>query len=103
MHNKPACMEYVGIVNFSTRKLPGYNRQDISLTLPEGRSWTDYDYLSIWCERANQNFGHVLIPDNIQLPPFDVSVQVGPRSSPSMATVLHDTTVLDMYVRHVRT
>ena len=67
------------------------------MTLPEGRSWTDYDYLSIWCEAANQNFGHVLIPDNIQLPPFDVSFQVGARSSdPNVTTVLTLQLVLDI-------
>ena len=54
----------------STSALPAYNGQTVSMTLPAGKKWTDYDYLSIWCESFGLDFGHVVIPNNIQLPTY---------------------------------
>ncbi len=37
--------------------------QPIRVEMPEGMTINDVDYLSVWCEVATQNFGHVLISD----------------------------------------
>jgi len=50
--------------------LQGYNREDIILTLPSDLSFNDIDYLSVWCKRYNTDFGHVLIPKNLNLPRY---------------------------------
>ncbi|XP_022665167.1 protein Skeletor, isoforms B/C-like isoform X2 [Varroa destructor] len=50
-------------------KLPRYQRQTIMLTLPQDKSWADYDYLSVFCHRARQDFAHVRIPrDQLTIP-----------------------------------
>ena len=33
----------------------------VTVTLPEGKSVFDIDYLSLWCRQANADFGHVII------------------------------------------
>lgn len=39
------------------------------LTLPQDKSWADYDYLSVFCHRARQDFAHVRIPrDQLTIP-----------------------------------
>ena len=54
----------------SPNTLPEYTGQTITLTLPEGLTWYDFEYLSLWCRQAVANFGHVNIPSNIFLPPY---------------------------------
>ena len=51
-------------------KLGAYSGDTITLTLPMGMTWNDVTYLSIWCKVATANFGHVLIADDMFLPPF---------------------------------
>lgn len=46
----------------SNQKLPRYTKQTVMLTLPQDKSWSDYDYLSVFCHRARQDFAHVRIP-----------------------------------------
>ena len=44
----------------------------VIVTLPEGKSVFDIDYLGLWCKQANADFGHVIIPPMAQLniPPY---------------------------------
>lgn len=50
--------------------LRGYDKEDITLTLPAGMTFNDIDYLSVWCKRYVTNFGHVVIPKNLDLPEY---------------------------------
>ena len=47
-----------------------YDSVTITLTLPEGLTWYDFGYLSIWCRTAVESFGHINMPANAILPPF---------------------------------
>ncbi|XP_003741831.1 protein Skeletor, isoforms B/C [Galendromus occidentalis] len=61
----------------SSQKLPRYSKQTVMLTLPQDKSWSDYDYLSVFCHRARQDFAHVRIPRE------QLSVPVASRSGPA--------------------
>lgn len=54
----------------SLTKLNAYRDQTITLTLPAQYSFFTIDWLSMWCVLAVQNFGHVTIPDNLNIPPY---------------------------------
>ena len=57
----------------SQEKLGAFTGQNVTLKLPIG-TWHDYDYISVWCSTATQSFGHVIIPDNLLVPPDTVSL-----------------------------
>ena len=44
----------------------------MTVTLPEGKTVFDIDYLGLWCRQANADFGHVIIPPmaDLCLPPY---------------------------------
>ncbi|XP_014666234.1 PREDICTED: protein Skeletor, isoforms B/C-like isoform X2 [Priapulus caudatus] len=59
--------------NGSLEPLRKYRRKTLTLTLPEGMSWYDVDYLSVYCLTAAVNFGHVEFPASVKqsiLPPY---------------------------------
>ncbi|XP_065556383.1 protein Skeletor, isoforms B/C-like isoform X2 [Artemia franciscana] len=49
--------------------LRSYHGEDIEIQLPGDFTIHDIEYLSIWCIRYRENFGHVIIPKNLQVPP----------------------------------
>jgi hypothetical protein len=59
--------------NGSYDVLEGYEGNDIELTLPEDLTWKDVDYLSVYCLSFKHNFGHVLIPKNLNVPEYQDS------------------------------
>ena len=61
------------LLSKSLEKLPPLVNTDVTVTLPSGAHWLDYEYLSIWCDTANVSFGHVYIPRDLLLPPYSVS------------------------------
>ncbi|XP_070540793.1 protein Skeletor, isoforms B/C-like isoform X1 [Ptychodera flava] len=61
--------------NGSTRPLRGYNGKTVTIQMAGDLTVFDIDWLSMWCVRAVQNFGHVLIPDNLNIPPYIVDMQ----------------------------
>ena len=50
--------------------LSGYNGESIVLQLPNDLTVHDINYLSMWCIEYKHDFGHVLIPDSLLVPPF---------------------------------
>jgi hypothetical protein len=62
--------------NGSYDVLEGYEGNDIELTLPEDLTWKDVDYLSVYCLSFKHNFGHVLIPKNLNVPEYQDSKKV---------------------------
>ena len=47
-----------------------FTGETIMLLLPADKKWSDYEYLSMWCDIALQNFGDVKIPADVSLPPY---------------------------------
>jgi len=54
----------------SSNPLSGYDGVDVELTLPGKLTFNDIDYLSIYCVAFQEDFGHVLIPANLDLPEY---------------------------------
>ncbi|XP_077992576.1 protein Skeletor, isoforms B/C-like [Glandiceps talaboti] len=55
--------------NGRTGKLYGYNGQTISIKMDDLTVF-DIEWLSMWCVIATQDFGNVLIPDELNIPPY---------------------------------
>lgn len=54
---------------YSTNVLRGYQGQDIEIQLPGDLTVYDIDWLSLWCISFRENFGHVMIPKDLDVPP----------------------------------
>ena len=62
---------YGYLIVFSTGILSEkYTGEDITLTLPESMSWRSLRWLSMWCRQYREDFGHVMIPQNLNVPPY---------------------------------
>ncbi|RZB39621.1 Skeletor, isoforms B/C [Asbolus verrucosus] len=49
--------------------LRGYQGEDIEIQLPGSLTVYDIDWLAVWCVQYRHNFGHVLIPKDLDVPP----------------------------------
>ena len=60
--------------SFSTSKLPrtSFNDKTVTVTIPDGKGdITSIGYVGLWCVAFSQNFGHVVIPANLNVPPYE--------------------------------
>ncbi|XP_021913275.1 protein Skeletor, isoforms B/C [Zootermopsis nevadensis] len=53
----------------SLEPLRGYQGEDIEIQLPGNLTVYDIDWLAVWCVQYRHNFGHVLIPKDLDVPP----------------------------------
>ncbi|XP_050304285.1 protein Skeletor, isoforms B/C isoform X2 [Anthonomus grandis grandis] len=49
--------------------LRGYLGEDIEIQLPGTLTVYDIDWLAVWCVQYRHNFGHVMIPKDLDVPP----------------------------------
>jgi hypothetical protein len=49
--------------------LRGYQGEDIEIQLPGSLTVYDIEWLAVWCVQYRHNFGHVLIPKDLDVPP----------------------------------
>ncbi|CRL05403.1 CLUMA_CG018002, isoform B [Clunio marinus] len=49
--------------------LRGYQGEDIEIQLPGNLTVYDIDWLAVWCVEYRHNFGHILIPKDLDVPP----------------------------------
>ncbi|XP_071440906.1 protein Skeletor, isoforms B/C-like isoform X1 [Hetaerina americana] len=49
--------------------LRGYQGEDIEIQLPGNLTVYDIDWLAVWCVQYRHNFGHVMIPKDLDVPP----------------------------------
>jgi hypothetical protein len=63
IHNVKLCDSYEPI----TRK---YNGEDITIKLPGDLTVYDIKWLSMWCVKYSVEFGHVDIPQDLNVPPY---------------------------------
>ena len=63
----------------STRVLSGYKGEDVTITLPEGKTWGADSVRSfgLYCRRYTENFGDVQTNGNYLLPPYFKEVGMG--------------------------
>lgn len=58
----------------STAVLRRYRGEDITLSLPEGKTLRDIKWFYVWCDEYSVNFGDVSIPKNFDFPrPFKLA------------------------------
>lgn len=53
----------------SLEVLRGYLGEDIEIQLPGNLTVYDIDWLAVWCVQYQHNFGHVMIPKDLDVPP----------------------------------
>ncbi|XP_024871251.1 protein Skeletor, isoforms B/C isoform X1 [Temnothorax curvispinosus] len=53
----------------SLAPLRGYQGEDIEIVLPGNLTVYDISWLAVWCVEYRHNFGHVLIPRDLDVPP----------------------------------
>ncbi|CAB3361583.1 Hypothetical predicted protein [Cloeon dipterum] len=53
----------------SLEPLRGYQGEDIEIQLPNNLTVYNIDWLSMWCVQYKHNFGHVMIPKDLDVPP----------------------------------
>lgn len=66
-----------------TKKLRGYQGEDIEIQLPGDLTIRDIDWLAVWCVSFRENFGHVMIPKNLDVPPALGQNQLTTTSNPN--------------------
>lgn len=49
--------------------LRAYEGEDLELQLPGNLQVYDIDWLAVWCVKFSHNFGHVMIPRDLDVPP----------------------------------
>ena len=47
-----------------------YSQQTVVIMLPTGFTVFNIDWLSVWCEMVGVDFGHVMVPDNPNVPAY---------------------------------
>ncbi|GAB6022740.1 hypothetical protein CHUAL_006836 [Chamberlinius hualienensis] len=63
--------------------LKAYSNQDITLTLPQGKTLDDIKWFSVWCRSFSANFADIYIPVNFDYPK--------PRRLEKIVGVMHNT------------
>nr|XP_008197570.1 PREDICTED: protein Skeletor, isoforms B/C isoform X2 [Tribolium castaneum] len=67
--------------------LRGYQGEDIEIQLPGSITVYDIDWLAVWCVQYRHNFGHVIIPKDLDVPPAlgqtKISTSTSKPSSPA--------------------
>jgi len=54
---------------FSLEPLKAYQGEDIEIQLPRSLTMHSIDWLAVWCVQYTHNFGHVNVPDDLDVPP----------------------------------
>ncbi|XP_018319148.1 protein Skeletor, isoforms B/C isoform X2 [Agrilus planipennis] len=68
--------------------LRGYQGEDIEIQLPGSLTVYDIDWLAVWCVQYRHNFGHVMIPKDLDVPPAlgQTKISTSTTSKPSTPT-----------------
>nr|XP_022918431.1 protein Skeletor, isoforms B/C isoform X1 [Onthophagus taurus] len=62
----------------SLEPLRAYQGEDIEIQLPGSLTVYDIDWFCIWCIQYTQNFGHVMIPKDLDVPPALNQTKISP-------------------------
>lgn len=75
---------WVGGAGYRLGVLREYQGEDIEIQLPGDMTMRDIDWISVWCISYRENFGHVMIPKDLDLPPALGQNQLTVRHSISL-------------------
>ncbi|XP_046909339.2 protein Skeletor, isoforms B/C isoform X2 [Dermatophagoides farinae] len=64
----------------SVRPLRAYHGETVMLMLPDTKTVYDFDWLGIWCEDFQVDFGHVHIPQHVRVPPSPAMLGLKPEA-----------------------
>ncbi|TGZ47326.1 protein Skeletor, isoforms B/C isoform X2 [Temnothorax curvispinosus] len=67
----------------SLAPLRGYQGEDIEIVLPGNLTVYDISWLAVWCVEYRHNFGHVLIPRDLDVPPALGQTKITTSSTPT--------------------
>lgn len=56
-----------------------YDKKTIVLTLPDTLTIFDIDYFGVWCEAFTVDFGHVRLPQALNVPPSLKMLGISPQ------------------------
>ncbi|XP_060527582.1 protein Skeletor, isoforms B/C isoform X2 [Cylas formicarius] len=70
----------------SLEPLRGYLGEDIEIQLPGSLTVYDIDWLAVWCVQYRHNFGHVMIPKDLDVPPALGQTKISTTSTPMPAS-----------------
>jgi len=73
------------------KPLHGYQGEDIEIRLPGDMTVQDIDWLAIWCVSFRENFGHVLIPKDLNGVPPALGQNKPPTTESGTETGIHST------------
>jgi hypothetical protein len=59
---------------FSLDPIRAYNKETITLQMPGDKTIFDIDWISVYDVETNENFGSILMPDGLNVPPSLVTV-----------------------------
>ncbi|XP_041985293.1 protein Skeletor, isoforms B/C isoform X3 [Aricia agestis] len=71
----------------SLHPLRGYLGEDIEIVLPGKLTAYDVDWLAVWCVEYRHNFGHVLIPKDLDVPPALGQTKITTSSTTSQTPI----------------
>ncbi|RWS07336.1 Protein Skeletor:-like isoforms D/E [Dinothrombium tinctorium] len=86
--------------NGSLRKIHGYNGQDVTLRLPGNLTVFDIDWFALYCITYTENFGHVKIPKNLNVPADLQALASTVIVFSNCETIFPDTMQVSWEVRH---
>ncbi|EGI57537.1 DOMON domain-containing protein, partial [Acromyrmex echinatior] len=75
--------------------LRGYQGEDIEIVLPGNLTVYDINWLAVWCVEYRHNFGHVLIPKDLDVPPALGQTKITTSSTPAPRQVTNCKEMLD--------
>ncbi|XP_039308067.1 protein Skeletor, isoforms B/C isoform X2 [Solenopsis invicta] len=78
-----------------TVPLRAYQGEDIEIVLPENLTVYDINWLAVWCVEYRHNFGHVLIPKDLDVPPALGQTKITTSSTPTPKPVSNCKEMLD--------
>ena len=65
--------------NGSPNPLRRYTGETVVISLPDDKTIYDFDWLGVWCEEFNVDFGHVRIPQHVRVPPSPKMLGIKPE------------------------
>lgn len=75
---------YIKCISFSSMdSLRSYNNEDIILELPGDKTIFNIDWLSVFDMKTKSNYGSVIIPDGLNVPPSLIKILKRTQSLPN--------------------
>lgn len=76
--------------NGKENPLRRYDRKTIVLTLPEDLTIFDIGHFGVWCEAFTVDFGHVRLPEGLNVPPSLKMLGISPQVKKPLNLILSE-------------